>query len=232
MLSKQEALSLLYEWVKSESLRKHCLSVATAMEGYAKKYVEEGRIKGMDIGGVVGDGSKSNTSEFNGISHKGGEDLDGDDNYKQEIIDKWYICGLLHDFDYEKYPDINVHPKEGCKFLEKNGYPTEIIQAILGHNAKTGVKRESLMAKTLFAVDELSGLIVALAHVRPGKFSDMSAKSVMKAIKKKDFAAAINRDDINKGIEELGLNSEEKRNEHFETVIRVLEGIKKELGFH
>jgi len=183
MKTRQDALNLLHEWVSSESLRKHCLSVAASMEKYAEKF---------------------------------GEDKD-----------KWYICGLLHDFDWERYPNIDEHPIKGCEKLREEGYDEDIITAILGHNAKTGIKRYSLMAKTLFAVDELSGLIVALAHVRPENFVGMTAKSVRKALKKKDFAAAISRDDIRKGIEELGV----EENSHFDIVITALNGIKENLGF-
>ena len=190
MNGREEAKNLLYEWVKSDSLRRHCFSVAASMEGYARKlkFLEEG-------------------------------------------VEKWYICGLLHDFDYEKYPDINVHPKEGCSELKKKGYSEEIINAILGHNAKTGVKRVSLMAKTLFAVDELTGLIVALAKVRPGNFQGMTPKSVRKVMKKKDFAAAISREDIIQGMEELNIITDEEKNDHFETVIDALDKYKLLLGF-
>jgi len=190
MTLRETSIKLLYEWVKSESLRKHCHSVAASMEGYAKKL-----------------------------------------NLSDNEIDNWYICGLLHDFDYEKYPDINLHPKEGCKVLKELGYSNEIIDAILGHNEKTGVKRESLMAKTLFAIDELSGLIVALAKVRPGNFQGMSAKSVRKVMKKKDFAAAINREDILQGMKDLGIESDEDKNEHFMTVINSLNASKHNFGF-
>jgi putative nucleotidyltransferase with HDIG domain len=189
MLKRQEALNLLHEWVKSDSLRRHCLSVAAAMEGYAKKY-----------------------------------------DLSAEEADKWFICGLLHDFDWERNPTLEEHPKKGCEELRKLGYDNEIIEAIMGHGNHTGVKRDSIMSKTLFAVDELSGLIVALARVRPGNFDGMSAKSVKKAMKKKDFAAAINRDDIKQGIEELGIK-EEDMDGHFEIVINALSGIKEELGF-
>jgi predicted hydrolase (HD superfamily) len=137
---------------------------------------------------------------------------------------------LLHDFDWERYPTLEEHPIEGCKKLRENGYDEDIIEAILGHNKATGIKRRSLMAKTLFAVDELSGLIVALARVRPGDFEGMSAKSVKKAMKKKDFAAAINRDDIRLGIEELGIGEEEKDG-FFELVVKALDGKKRDLGF-
>src|SRR3989344_5233057 len=96
----------------------------------------------------------------------------------QEEIDEWWTSGLLHDFDYQKFPTLEQHPVEGSKVLKEKGYPDSIIQAILGHGNHTGVPRETKMAKTLFAVDELSGLVVALAKVRQDRFQTMIAESV------------------------------------------------------
>jgi len=200
MKSREEALELLNSWVGSESLRGHCRAVAAAMDGYAKKYLEDGKLSAVEkVAGM---------SELSAVRAAVGMD----------IVDKWYLCGLLHDFDWERFPSLEEHPREGCKFLEENGYDEDIIEAILGHNAATGIPRRSLMARTLFAVDELSGLVVALSKVRPGGFDGMSAKSVRKVMKKKDFAAAISRADIRKGIEELGVDE----GEHFELVISAL----------
>ena len=183
MVTREEARNLFDEWVKTESLKKHCLSVAASVEAYAKKL---------------------------------GEDAD-----------MWWICGLMHDFDYERYPTMEEHPYEGVKVLKEKSYPEEIIEAIMGHGNHTGVKRESKMAKVLFAVDELSGFVMAVARVRPSNFEGMTPKSVKKKLKEKSFAAAINRDDINQGIEELGVD----KDEHFELVIQALSGTKEDLGF-
>lgn len=139
----------------------------------------------------------------------------------------WGIAGLLHDFDYEKHPTLEKHPREGVKVLREKGYPDEICDAIMGHGDHTGVPRVSQMAKCLYAVDELSGFLVALAHVRPGKFEGMDADSVERNLKKKGFAAAIDRAAIQKGIDELGVD----RREHFERVIASLRDVAKELGF-
>jgi predicted hydrolase (HD superfamily) len=242
-MNRQDAQKLLEEWVKSDSLRKHCLGVAVCMEAYAKKYLEEGELCAVEDAVELVDNDKSSLV----LTGNDGQDVkddgskfgvdnnskDGDGNDNQIIIDRWYICGLLHDFDYERYPALEEHPKKGCEFLKENSYPTDIIEAIMGHGNHTGVERESLMAKTLFAVDELSGLVVALARVRPGNFLGMSAKSVRKAMKKKDFAAAINRDDIRQGMEELGLKEDdvEGRNNHLELVIKALDDVKDKLGF-
>jgi predicted hydrolase (HD superfamily) len=136
----------------------------------------------------------------------------------EKEIDEWYIAGLLHDMDYEKFPTLDKHPFEGVRVLGEKGYSHEIIEAILGHGNHTNVKRESLMAKTLFAVDELSGLLVALSKVKADGFATMTAESVEKALKKKGFAAAVNREDIEQGIRELGV----ERESHFTCVIQSL----------
>ncbi|KKU91186.1 MAG: Metal dependent phosphohydrolase [Candidatus Jorgensenbacteria bacterium GW2011_GWA1_48_11] len=144
-----------------------------------------------------------------------------------EDADEWGICGLLHDFDFEKYPSVPSHPIEGSKILREKGYPENIITAILGHASHTDTPRESQMAKCLFAVDELCGFLTALAHIRPDNFSGMSVASVEKNLKKKGFAAKINRGEIDRGIEELGV----PRAEHIELTIKALQGVFKELGF-
>jgi putative nucleotidyltransferase with HDIG domain len=146
-----------------------------------------------------------------------------------ENEEKWGICGLLHDFDYEKYPDPSSggHPFEGAKILREKGYPDDIIQAILGHAAYSGVSRESRMAKCLFAVDELCGFVMAVAYMRPDRLDGMEVRSVEKRLKTKNFAAKINRQEIDQGIKDLG----ENRDEHIATVIRALQGISSNLGF-
>ncbi len=144
-----------------------------------------------------------------------------------EDEEKWGMCGLLHDFDYEKYPTKEGHPWAGSKILKEKGYPDDVIEAILGHADYTGVPRRSLMAKCLFAVDELSGFLVALAKVRPGKFESMTPDSVERNLKKKGFAEKISRDDIDRGIRELGAD----RVEHFNLAIQALKNASKELGF-
>lgn len=144
-----------------------------------------------------------------------------------EDVEKWGICGLLHDFDFEKFPTEERHPFEGAKILKELNYSSEIIEAILGHASYSGVKRESLMAKCLYAVDELCGFLMALAYIRPTHFKGMSSESVKKNLKKKGFAEKISREEIEKGIFELGVD----KDEHFNLVIKALQGISKELGF-
>ncbi len=144
-----------------------------------------------------------------------------------EDEEKWAIAGLLHDFDYEKYPDLKDHPFKGVEVLKEKGYPQDIIEAILGHGNHTAVPRNSLMAKTLFAVDELCGFITACAYVRPDKLTGLEAKSVKKKLKDKSFAAKVSREDIAQGIIELGI----AENEHIQNVITAMQKIAKELGF-
>jgi putative nucleotidyltransferase with HDIG domain len=140
---------------------------------------------------------------------------------------KWGITGLLHDFDYEKYPTPAEHPFVGNKILEERGYPEEIRRAILSHADYSGVKRESLMEKTLYACDELSGFITASALVKPNKsLAEVEAKSVRKKMKDKAFARSVSRDDIINGAADLGVDLEE----HIAFCIEAMKAIAGELG--
>ncbi|MFH1161971.1 MAG: HD domain-containing protein [Candidatus Jorgensenbacteria bacterium] len=144
-----------------------------------------------------------------------------------EDENEWGICGLLHDFDYERFPTREGHPAEGVKVLRARGYPEEILNAILGHADYLGVPRESRMAKCLFAVDELCGFLMALAHVRPQHFEGMAPDSVERNLKKKGFAVNIHREEIDRGVAELEVD----RAEHFTRVIAALNEIALQLGF-
>ena len=121
-------------------------------------------------------------------------------------VEAWRMAGLLHDLDYEKHPTPDEHPTVGVVELERRGYPEEIRTAILGHAPYLGVPRETDMAKALFAVDELAGFVTAVAHVRPTGLDGIKVSSVKKKLKDKRFAAAVSRDDIRQGAEELGLD--------------------------
>ena len=119
---------------------------------------------------------------------------------------EWGIVALLHDFDYERWPDLENHPFRGVEILQAKGYPEWVTRAILSHADYSGVTRESALEKTLFACDELSGFICAAALVRPSKsILDLEASSVMKRMKDKAFARAVPREDLRKGADELGL---------------------------
>ena len=166
--TRADALAILNEFTASESLRKHMLSVETAMRAYAEHY---------------------------------GEDPE-----------RWGLAGLIHDFDYERYPNANrspteEHPSWGVQYLREKGWPEDVLQAILGHAAYTGVARETRMARALFAVDELTGLITATALVKPSKsVHDVDAKSVRKKMKDKAFAKGVSREDVIVGTQELGVD--------------------------
>ena len=132
-----------------------------------------------------------------------------------EDVDRWGLAGLVHDFDYERYPNAEHsptegHPSWGVRLLRERGWPEDVLTAILGHGNYTGVPRESRMAKTLFAVDELTGLITATALVRPSKsLHEVDAKSVRKKMKDKAFARGVSRDDVAAGAQELGVDLDE-----------------------
>ena len=123
-----------------------------------------------------------------------------------ENEEDWGVVGLLHDFDYERWPDLENHPFRGVEILREKGYPEWVTRAILSHAEYSGVARESRLEKALFACDELSGFVTAAALVRPSKsVLDLETPSVLKRMKDKAFARAVSRDDIRKGAEEIGL---------------------------
>ena len=127
-----------------------------------------------------------------------------------EDEEAWAVVALLHDFDYERYPTLDNHPFRGCDELRRLGYPEWVMRAILSHADYSGVARESLLEKTLFACDEMAGFITAASLVRPSKsVLDLEALSVIKKIKDKAFARAVSRDDLRNGAELLGLTLEE-----------------------
>ena len=127
-----------------------------------------------------------------------------------EDEDQWGAVGLLHDFDYERYPSLDDHPFRGAEILRSRGYDDAFIKAILSHANHTNVPRESNLEKTLFAVDELCGLVTAVALVRPSKrVADVTVKSVKKKLKDKAFARSVNRDDIREGADGLGVPLDE-----------------------
>ena len=139
----------------------------------------------------------------------------------------WGMVGLLHDFDYEKYPSLEDHPYRGSEILEERGYSEELRRAILSHAEYTGVARVTPMEKALFACDELAGFITACALVKPGKsLAEVEAKSVRKKMKDKAFARSVHREDIIAGAGELGLDLEE----HIAFCIEAMKGIAAELG--
>jgi len=144
-----------------------------------------------------------------------------------EDADTWAVVGLLHDFDYERYPDAENHPFRGAEELRRRGMDETQVRAILAHASYTGVPRDTLVAKALFAVDELVGLITAAALVTPEKkLEAVGVRSVIKKMKDKAFARAVNRDEIRLGAEELGVPLEE----HIDVVLTAMQASAAELG--
>ncbi len=141
--------------------------------------------------------------------------------------DLWGIVGLIHDFDYEKYPSLEDHPYRGNEILKERGWPEVIARAIMSHAEYTGVRRDTPMEKALFACDELAGFITAVALIKPGKsLAEVDAKSVRKRMKDKAFARKVNREDIVNGGAALGVDLDE----HIAFCIEALQGIAGELG--
>ena len=144
-----------------------------------------------------------------------------------EDEEKWGIVGLLHDFDYDQHPSPEEHPLVGAEILEREGYPDDVIYAIKSHADYLDLPRRSLMDKTLYAVDELCGLLVAVTLVRPGrKIAEVPVKSVKKKLKDKAFARSVNREDIRRGCEDLGV----ELSEHIQFVISAMARVAVELG--
>ncbi|HET9660519.1 MAG TPA: HD domain-containing protein [Thermomicrobiales bacterium] len=165
-LSRDEAWALVTEYIQSESLRRHCLSVETAMRAYAAK---------------------------NG-----------------ESVENWGAVGLIHDFDYEIHPTLDQHPQDGAPILRQRGYPDWAIDAVLSHADHLDIPRDTDMKKTLYAVDELTGFISAVAFVRPTKaVADVTPKAVRKKMKDKAFARAVDREAMLHGAELLGVDFDE-----------------------
>ena len=139
----------------------------------------------------------------------------------------WGIVGLLHDFDYEKYPDLEDHPFKGVDYLRSQDYDEELIKAVLAHAEHTNTPRESLLEKAIYAVDELTGLIIAVALVRPSRrLADVKVKSIKKKWNEKQFAAGVDREMIERGAVELGVTLDE----HIGIVLEAMKTISDKLG--
>jgi putative nucleotidyltransferase with HDIG domain len=187
-ISRAEAWSLLCDWVRTQSLRRHCLAVEAAMVAVAKR--------------------------------------DGED------AELWGVTGLLHDADYERFPNMDDaeqgHPLTIMAELERRDAPPEMVRAIASHASHLGVAPESAMERTLVAVDELCGFLVACAYVRPEGIHGLTPKSVKKKLRQPSFAAAVDREDVRGGAEQLGVDFDE----HVGFVIAALEARADELELH
>jgi putative nucleotidyltransferase with HDIG domain len=183
-MNRADAYALLTEYVKDESLVRHCLAVEAAMRAYARKL--------------------------------------GHDE------EEWGVIGLLHDFDYERWPDPPDHPLKGSEILRQRGYPEGVITAILSHADYLSDRypRVRPVEKALYACDELAGLIHATARLRPGGITDLTAASVLKKMKKKDFARNIKREDVQRGAADFGVDLAE----HVQFEIDAMKTIAGQLG--
>jgi putative nucleotidyltransferase with HDIG domain len=183
-MNRADAFTLLTEYVKDQSLIRHCLSVEAAVRAYARKL---------------------------------GQDEE-----------EWGIVGLLHDFDYERWPTPADHPLKGSEILRERGYPESVITAILSHADYLADRypRTRPVEKALYACDELTGLITATALLRPGGITDLTASSVRKKMKSKGFARNVNREDIERGAADFGV----ELNDHIQFVIDAMKPIAGELG--
>jgi putative nucleotidyltransferase with HDIG domain len=181
--SREDAWLLLCEYIKNESLRRHCLSVETAVAAYAEHF---------------------------------GED-----------VEEWRIVGLLHDFDYEIHPTLDQHPQEGAPILRERGYSEDVIEAILSHADHLDLPRDTQLKKSLYAVDELTGFIAAVAFVRPSKaVADVTPAAVRKKMKDKAFARAVDRQAMVEGAELLEIDFDE----HVQFVIDAMTRNASQLG--
>ena len=182
-MNRDEALTIVNEFIENQNLVRHMLAVEAAMRFYAKKY-----------------------------------------NQDEEL---WGVTGLLHDFDWEIHPTLEEHPQAGEPLLRERGVPDVIVRGILSHADHTGVPRESLMEKALFACDEITGLITAVALVRPSRsLADLKVRSVKKKWKDKSFAAGTDRAEMEEAAEEFGVELWE----HVDNVIQAMRRIAPELG--
>jgi putative nucleotidyltransferase with HDIG domain len=182
-MERDQALAILHEFTKSESLRKHALAVEACVVAYAQKFEADEQ--------------------------------------------KWSVTALLHDFDYEMHPDAPDHPMKGEQILKDRGVDDEIRRAILSHANYSGVPRESLLEKTLFACDELAGFLTAVSYVKPSKsISEVDVKSVRKKLKDKAFARSVSREDIDNGTRELGVDLDA----HIEFCLKAMQARAVDLG--
>ena len=229
MIDRESAWCLLTEFTQSESLRKHALAVEACMRACASKF--GGDHQGVRNNSRVADNDRvadrdreghEFTRAANPPSSSGASAAAG-----MSEEDLWGIVGLIHDFDYEKYPSLEDHPYKGNEILKQRGWPEIIRRAIMSHAEYTGITRDTPMEKALFACDELAGFITAVALIKPGKsLAEVDAKSVRKRMKDKAFARKVNRDDIVNGAAALGVDLDE----HLAFCIEALRGIAGELG--
>jgi predicted hydrolase (HD superfamily) len=223
MIDRESAWCLLTEFTQSESLRKHALAVEVCMRACARKFGED---RGRERVHERGRDQEREGHEFTrAAAPPPSSGALAPEGMSEE--DLWGIVGLIHDFDYEKYPSLEDHPYKGNEILKQRGWPEVILRAVMSHAEYTGVTRDTPMEKALFACDELAGFITAVALIKPGKsLAEVDTKSVRKRMKDKAFARKVNREDIVNGAAALGVDLDE----HIAFCIEAMKGIAGELG--
>jgi predicted hydrolase (HD superfamily) len=227
MVNREAAWYLLTEFTQSESLRKHALAVEACMRACARKF--GGGAPHQDSAGSHQDNSGSYQGTTSGVPRRDHESLWASAPQGMSEEDLWGIVGLIHDFDYEKYPSLQEHPYKGNEILQERGWPDVIRRAVMSHAEYTGITRDTPMEKALFACDELAGFITAVALIKPSKsLAEVDVKSVRKRMKDKAFARKVSREDIINGAAALGIDLDE----HIGLCIEAMKGIAGELGLH
>ena len=231
MIDREAAWCLLTEFTQSESLRKHALAVEACMRACARKYggdherVPQG-VPGYEQQGHERAEHEREVHDFSPAA-KPQSSVGASAPERMTAQDLWGIVGLIHDFDYERWPSLDDHPYKGNEILKQQGWPEIITKAVMSHAEYTGVPRDSAMEKALFACDELAGFITAVALIKPSKsLADVDVKSVRKRMKDKAFARKVNRDDIVNGAAALGVDLDG----HIALCIDAMKGIAVELG--
>jgi predicted hydrolase (HD superfamily) len=253
--NREAAWQLLTEFTQSESLRKHALAVEACMRACARKYspnpstetvVTENAIteKGAPLLAVVARSGNSDAGSKGFACDEAPKEQDREGHEFTRAAkansesgasapegstaeELWGIVGLIHDFDYDRYPSLDDHPYKGNAILKERGWPEVISRAVMSHAEYTGIARDSKMEKALFACDELAGFITAVALIKLSKsLAEVDVKSVRKRMKDKAFARKVNRDDIINGAADLGVDLDE----HIALCIEAMKGIAGELG--
>ncbi len=227
-MTRGEAWEIVKKYVKNENLRRHMLVVEAGMAKYWEYFNEEAPHQSY----FAPEASGLALAKSDGAGFGRSDDiLSQAPKYRDRPknlgpSEEWQIVGLLHDFDWEIHPTLEEHPQKGEKILADLGVAENLRRAILSHAEHSGVPRVTLMEKALFAVDELTGLIVATALVKGKKLENVAVDSILKRWKQKSFAAGVNRQDIERGAEDLGVPLEK----HIEIVLEGMKKIAPELG--
>ncbi|MGA9979555.1 MAG: HAD family hydrolase [Candidatus Sulfotelmatobacter sp.] len=227
--TREAAWELLTEFTQSESLRKHALAVEACMRACARKFATQSASDTRNLQDPKSGDGAGHEREGHDFSRAVEPTLaaraSAPEGLGQEYL--WGIVGLIHDFDYDRWPSLDDHPYKGNAILKERGWPEVISRAVMSHAEYSGVTRDTPMEKALFACDELAGFITAVALIKPSKsLAEVDVKSVRKRMKDKAFARKVNRDDIINGAAALGVDLDE----HIALCIAAMSQIAAELG--